>query len=305
MTFLIRRVLLTIPVLLGVSTLTFFLLHMIPGDPVDIMLGDQAAAVDKAALRSELGLDRALSEQYVNFLMGLPRLDLGKSLHSKRPVADEIFERLPATIELSFAAMALAILIGVPTGVWAATRQGRWLDRLVMGGSVLGLSVPSFWLGPMLILVFAIQLDFLPVSERGGLDHLVLPSLTLSIGLTAVLAQMTRASVLTVLREDYIRTARAKGASPLRLYFRHALQNALMPLITVVGLQFGALLTGTVIIETIFDWPGVGTLLYQAIQQRNYPVVQGCVLLIAFIYVLVNFITDLAYSWADPQVRIS
>jgi ABC-type dipeptide/oligopeptide/nickel transport system permease component len=303
--YFIRRFILTIPVLLGVTTMSFLLIHLVPGDPVDMMLGDQAANFDKAALRSELGLDQPLLTQYGHFWQGLFRLDLGHSLQSKLPVGEEIAERLPATLELTAAAMLVALMIGIPLGVLASIKNRSWIDRAIMAWGLVGMSTPGFWLGPMLILVFAVQFDLLPISERGGIEHLILPALTLAFGLSSVLMQTTRASMLEVISEDYMQVARAKGMSLWRLYFKHALSNALMPLITVTGLQVGALLTGTVIVETIFDWPGIGTLLFQAIQQRNYPLVQACVLSIACIYVFVNLATDLAYGLANPKVRIS
>lgn len=305
MTYLLRRLLTTLPVLAGVITITFLLIHFVPGDPIDIMLGDQASALDKQALRQELGLDRPMLAQYGSFWAGLVTLDLGRSMQSKRPVTEEIAERFPATVELTIAAMMLAALIGVPLGVIAAVRRRTWIDRLILFWGWIAMSTPGFFLGPMLILVFAIELDLLPVSERGGWDNLILPAVTLAWSLSSVLMQTTRASMIEVSREDYLNTARAKGASPFRVWFKHALGNALMPIITVLGLQFGALLTGTVIIETIYDWPGIGTLLFQGIQQRNYPVVQGCVLFIACVYVLVNVLTDFAYAVANPKVRLS
>lgn len=303
--YLLKRFLLTLPVLFGVSTITFFLIHFVPGDPVDTMLGPNAAYEDRARLRSDLGLDQPITQQYSKFLSGLISFELGKSLISKKEVSLEIFERVPATLELTFAALFWAIIIGIPLGVLTAVKRNSKTDRILLTGSLLGISLPSFWLGPMLILVFSIQLDWLPVSEREGFESLVLPSLSLGIALSAVLLRMTRASLLEVIKEDYIRTARAKGASQLSVYFKHALRNALMPIITILGLQFGALLTGTVLTETIFDWPGVGTLFFQSIQQRNYPLIQGCVLFISLTYVLVNFLTDVAYSLANPKVRLS
>lgn len=304
LTYAIRRLLSALPVLLGVSALSFSLLAFVPGDPVDIMLGDQAATADKEALRRELGLDRPFAERLAGFYSGLAQLDLGRSLQSRRPVSEEILERVPATVELTLGAMFLALGIGIPFGVLAAVRRNTWVEKLALGYGLVGMSTPGFWLGPMLILGFAIHLDWLPVSERGGLQHLVLPSLTLALGLSAILTQVTRASMIEVVREDYVNVARAKGLRPFKIWFKHALANAMMPIITIIGLQFGALLTGTVIVETIFDWPGVGTLLFQAIQQRNYPLVQGCVLLIATTYVVVNLLTDLAYAAANPKVRL-
>jgi peptide/nickel transport system permease protein len=304
-TYILRRILTTIPVLAGVLTLTFLLIHFIPGDPVDIMLGDQASTIDKEALRDELGLNQPLLKQYANFIGGVFKADLGRSLHDRRPVVDSLTERFPATLELTLAAIFLTLIIGIPLGVLAAVKQYSWLDNSVLVGGLLGMSLPNFLMGPLLIWVFAIQLDLLPVSERGGINHLVLPALSLAIALSAIVMRMTRASMLEVVKEDYINVARAKGLHPSKVYFKHALANALMPIITIVGLQFGALLTGTVITETIFDWPGIGTLLYSGIQQRNYPIVQGCVLLIAVIYVVVNLLTDLAYAAANPKVRLS
>lgn len=304
-TYVLRRVLLALPVLVGVSALSFSLLHFVPGDPVDIMLGDQASSADKVLLRKELGLDKPFSTQLAGYFTGLSKLDLGVSLQSRRPVAEEIAERIPATIELTLVAMLIALVVGIPLGVIAAVFRETILERAALLFGLIGMSTPGFWLGPMLILIFAIKLDWLPVSERGGIEHVVLPALTLSFGLAAILTQVTRASMIEVVREDFVNVARAKGAGPIRLWFKHALANAMMPIITIIGLQFGALLTGTVIVETIFDWPGVGTLLFQSIQQRNYPLVQGCVLFIAFTYVAVNLITDLAYAVANPKVRLS
>lgn len=304
LTYVLRRLLLALPVLFGVSLLSFSLLHFVPGDPVDVMLGDQATVADKAALRHDLGLDRPFSEQLAGFYTGLFRFDLGRSLVSKRPVIDDIAARIPATLELTLIAMMIALVVGIPLGVLAAVYRHGPVERFALAYGLIGMSTPGFWLGPMLILLFAIKLDWLPVSERGGIESVILPALTLGFGLSAILAQVTRASMIEVVKEDYINVARAKGSSPARLWFKHALANAMMPIITIIGLQFGALLTGTVIVETIFDWPGIGTLLFQAIQSRNYPLVQGCVLFIAFTYVAVNLITDLAYAAANPKVRL-
>ena len=289
--------------LFGIVTLSFLLIHFIPGDPIDAMLGEQASAIDREALRAQLGLDRPLSEQYARFWLGLARLDLGRSLAGGRPVAAQILERAPATAELAFASMGLALAFGVPLGAASAFRRGGWLDRATVVGALAGASIPTFWLGPMLILVLAIKLDWLPVSERGGWAHLALPALTLATGLASVLALATRAATLETLNEDYLTVARAKGVGPWRLCFRHALANAASPILTIAGLQFGAVLTGAAIVETIFDWPGVGDLLFQAIQKRDYPTVQGCVLAIAIAYALVNLAVDAAYGLADPRSR--
>ena len=288
---------------LGASTLVFLLIHLVPGDPVEVMLGEGASPADRGALRTLLGLDRPLGAQYLEFLAGLARGDLGVSLESGRPVADLIGERLGPTLELAAAALALAVVIALPLGVLAATHRGGPVDGAAMGFSLLGAGIPNFWLGPMLILVFSLWLGWTPVSGREGAASLVLPALTLGTGLAAVLARMVRASVLEVLGEDYIRTARAKGLTPRAVLWRHALRNAWLPILTLVGLQLGALLGGAVITETIFAWPGVGSLLVESIQRRDYPVVQGTVLVISLIYVGVNTLTDLAYAWIDPRVR--
>lgn len=309
MTFLLsavlRRILITIPLVFGVVTFTFLLIHFIPGDPVDMMLGDQASSIDKQALRKELGLDKPLLKQYVFFLNGLVNMDLGRSLLNQRPVMDEITERLPATIELTLASMFWAILIGIPLGVLAAIKQYSWMDNGVLVVGLLGMSIPNFWLGPMLILLFSVHFDLLPVSERGGIEHLILPSLSLGLSLSAILMRMTRASMLEVIENDYIRTARAKGLHPFFVYFKHALRNALIPVITIIGLQFGSLITGSVVTETIFDWPGIGTLFYSSILNRDYPLVQGCILFIALSYVMVNFLTDIMYMIVNPQIRVT
>ncbi len=303
--FFLQRIFTTIPIVFGVVTFTFLLIHFIPGDPVDIMLGDQASLIDRQALQKELGLDKPILEQYISFLSGLIRLDLGRSLLNQRPVINEILSTLPATIELTLATMFWTILIGIPLGMIAAVKQYSFIDNMVLVIGLLGMSIPHFWLGPMLILLFSIQLDLLPVSERGGLEHLILPSLSLGLALSAILMRMTRASVLEVIKSDYIRTAKAKGLSPFFIYFKHALRNALIPIITIIGLQFGALITGAVITETIFDWPGIGTLFYNSIQQRNYPLVQGCILFISLSYVIVNFATDIVYTMVNPKIRLT
>ena len=304
MRFAITRIVYALPSLFGVITLSFFLIHLVPGDPVDFVLGEQSDLRDKLALRHELGLDQALPKQYLSYLGKLTHLDFGRSVHSREPVFEELSRRFPATAELSLAALCFALLWGLPLGVYSAIRPYAWSDQSLTLFAVLGMSVPGVFLGPALVYIFAMRLDWLPVSERGGWDHLVLPALSLALPLGAVILRMTRASMLEVVHEDYIRTARAKGASGMRIYFAHALSNALIPIVTIVGLQLGALLTGTVITETIFDWPGLGTLLYNSIQRRDYPVVQGCVLFVACIYVLVNLLTDLAYGAVNPKVRL-
>lgn len=302
--YLIRRLLLTIPVLLGVATLVFSLIHFIPGDPAQAMLGEGAAPEDVAQLRERLGLDRPLVVQYASFLQGLLRGDLGVSLRNDQPVLQQILERMPATAELAFASMAVAVLIALPLGIIAAVWRGTAIDYSAMTLSLVGISVPNFWLGPLLAIVFAVELGWLPVGGRGTLAHLVLPAATLGAALAAILARMTRASLLEELREPYVLAARAKGVSRTRAVLHHALRNSLIPIVTILGLQFGVVLTGAVITETIFAWPGIGRLLIQSISFRDYPTVQGCVLLIAVTYVAVNLITDLTYGFLDPRIRV-
>ena len=300
--YLFHRVLLLLPTLLGAVTLVFFLVHLIPGDPVDVMLGETAGIIDKEELRRALGLDQPVLQQYGQFLIKLARSDLGQSLYEQASVAELIRARLPATIELTLCAMALAILISFPFATLAAVKRDRWLDRFALFFSLLGISTPNFWLGPLLMIAFAIQLGWLPVSGRGGFNHLLLPSLTLGMGMAAILTRILRASLLGAIRADYIRTARAKGLSEKQVWLKHTLRNALLSVITIVSLQFGGLLAGSIITETIFSWPGVGRLTVQAIQTRDYPLVQGCILVIASSYLLVNFVADIFYRWVDPRI---
>ena len=294
-----------IPVLWGVATLVFLLLHFIPGDPVDLMLGDSALGTDRETLRDQLGLNDPLIVQYLRYFGDLLQGDWGTSLFSKKPVFEEIMERVPATMELMLGAMVVTILVAMPLGLIAAVNKGTWIDQGAMIFSLLGVSIPNFWLGPMLILLFSIHFDLLPVNERGGLEHLILPALTLGTSLASILARITRSSVIETLQAEYIRTARSKGISELRILFRHALRNALIPIVTVIGLQIGVLLSGAIITEAIFDWPGLGNLLISAINSRNYPLVQGCVLFIAGSYVMVNLVIDLLYAYLDPRIRLS
>jgi ABC-type dipeptide/oligopeptide/nickel transport system permease component len=302
--YLIRRLVLTIPVLVGVATLVFALIHFIPGDPAQAMLGEGATPEEVHQLRERLGLNRPLIVQYGSFLGGLVRGDLGVSLRNDQPVTQQILERMPATAELAFASMTVAVLMAVPLGIIAAVWRGTAVDFGAMTLSLVGISVPNFWLGPLLAIVFAVELGWLPVGGRGTLAHLVLPAVTLGAALAAILARMTRASLLEELREPYVLAARAKGVSRTRAVLFHAFRNSLIPIVTILGLQFGVVLTGAVITETIFAWPGIGRLLIQSINFRDYPLVQGCVLLIAVTYVGVNLITDLTYSFLDPRIRV-
>lgn len=301
--FTVRRLLLTIPVLLGVATLVFALLHLVPGDPAQVMLGEAAAQSDVDALRNKLGLDRPFAAQYVQFIAGVVQGDFGTSFRYGTPVFSEIAQRLPNTLELALAAMGVAMLIAIPLGILGALYRGKAIDQAAMTVSLLGISMPNFWLGPLLAILFAVVLGWLPVSGTGDWRHLVLPAVTLGAALAAILARMTRASLIEELRELYVLAAQARGVSYTRAVLRHALRNSLIPVVTILGLQFGAVLTGTIITETIFSWPGVGRLLIQAINFRDYPLVQGCILFIATTYVLVNLLVDLAYGWLDPRIR--
>jgi peptide/nickel transport system permease protein len=300
--YLLQRLLFLVPTLLGALTLVFFLIHLVPGDPVEVMLGETASAADKEEIRRNLGLDRPLITQYGRFLSSFARGDLGRSLYENESVTDLIVARVPATIELTFCAMSVAILIAFPLAILAAVHKHSWIDRTALLFSLVGLSVPNFWLGPVLMILFSIQLGWLPVSGRDDLSHVFLPSITLGMAMAAILTRILRSGLLRAVNEDYIQAARAKGVSERRLWLKHILRNALISVITIVGLQFGGLLAGSIITETIFAWPGIGRLTVQAIQTRDYPLVQGCVLVIATAYVLVNFITDLFYSLVDPRI---
>jgi peptide/nickel transport system permease protein len=301
--FLIRRFLLTIPVLVGVATLVFSLIHVIPGDPVQTMLGDTASPQDVADLRDRLGLNRPLPVQYMSFMKGVVTGDLGRSIRTNQTVTAAIGERVPATFELALASMLVAVLVAIPLGIVAAVWEGTSVDHAATTLALVGISMPTFWLGPLLAIIFSVSLGWLPVSGRGTLAHLVLPAATLGVPLAAVLARMTRASVLEELGEPYVLAARARGVSRVRAVLKHAFRNSLIPIVTVLGLQFGAVLTGAVITETIFGWPGVGRLLIQSIGARDYPAVQGCILLIAATYVSMNLLVDVVYGLLDPRIR--
>lgn len=301
--FFLHRFALLLPTVIGAVTLVFFFLHMIPGDPVDVMLGETAQQAEKEKLREELGLNLPLYIQYGRFVAGVARGDLGTSYFYRRPVASVIAERASATFELALAALVVAGLIAIPLGIIAALRQGTVIDNLSVILSLIGVSMPNFWLGPLLIILFSIHLGWFPVSGRDGIQSLVLPALTLGTALAAILSRMTRASLLERLRDEYLMVARAKGLRTWRVILKHALRNALIPIITVMGLQIGALLSGAIITENVFSWPGIGTLLVNAIEARDYPLVQGCVIFICMAYVLVNLITDIVYGIVDPRMR--
>ncbi|HEV2022855.1 MAG TPA: ABC transporter permease [Terriglobales bacterium] len=301
--YLITRLLYTLPAVWLVVSVVFLMIHLVPGDPVQQMLGEGAASADVQAARHAYGLDVPLGQQYVNYWKGVLHGDLGRSLRLDQPVRTLIAQRYPATIALTLAALAVALAVSIPAGVRSARRRNRWDDRLLGFLSLLGLSFPNFALGPVLILFFAIYLGLLPVSGSGTWAHLVLPAITMGGALAAILTRMVRTAMLEELGQDYIRTARAKGLSERAVVYRHALRNALIPVLTVVGLQFGALLAGAIVTETIFSWPGIGRLTLQAIGNRDYYLVEGCILAIGLTYVAVNFLTDLTYSLVNPRIR--
>jgi len=300
---MLKRFLSIIPVVFGVLLLTFLLVHWVPGDPVEVMLGESASSADRAALRADLGLDKPLAVQFGQYLTKLAHGDFGVSIHTKQPIAKMLQARYPATVKLALLSLIIGLLIGVPLGIYAALNAGQWQDFVVTIVSVRLSAMPAFWLGPLLMLLFAVWLGWLPVSGMDSPSAIVLPALTLGFGLSAILTRMTRTSLLEVLNEDFIRTARAKGLSERTVIMRHALRAALLPIITIVGLQMGSLLAGTVITETIFSWDGIGRLLVESIEKRDYPVTQACVLVVALSYVLVNALTDGVYGLADPRVR--
>lgn len=303
--FMIKRLVGVFPVVFGVLLLTFLLVHLVPGDPVEVMLGESASTADRGALRAELGLDQPLPAQFLTYLSNLAQGDFGRSIHSQVPISELLAERIPATARLALLSLAIALAIGLPLGIVAALNHLRWPDRLATLSALTLSAMPHFWLGPLLMLVFALWLGWLPVSGMDNGASILLPALTLASGLAAILTRMTRASLLEVLNEDFVRTARAKGLPERSVILRHAMKAALLPVVTVVGLQLGSLLAGAVITETVFGWEGVGRLLVESIEKRDYPVTQACVLVIALTYVLVNLLTDIAYARLDPRVRFS
>jgi peptide/nickel transport system permease protein len=302
-TRLLTSLLEVLGIMAGVGLLVFALLRLVPGDPVDAMLGESARPADRAELRAALGLDRTMGAQLLSYYQGLLRLDLGESIQQRRPVRELLAERLPATLQLAAAAAGVALALALPLGILAARHRDRWPDVWASGFAVAGQSIPNFWLGPVLILVFSLGLGLTPVSGDTEPGSLILPAITLGASLAALTTRMVRSALLEVLEQDFIRTARAKGLNGGAVVWRHALPNAALPVITLVGLQLGALLAGAVITETVFAWPGIGRLLIEAIQQRDYPLVQGCVLLVSCSYVLLNRGTDLLYQMIDPRLR--
>ncbi len=302
--YLLRRLGALVPVAIGVATLTFAMIHLVPGDPVVAMLGEAAAPADIAEMRTRLGLDRPIAEQYAAFVIGLLRGDLGESISYRKSVSSLIAERFPATIELTMAGMVVGVLIAFPLGIVSGMKPGGAADVGAMGFAILGISIPHIYLGPLLMIVFSLDLRWLPLTGRGGLSHLVLPALTLGTALAAVIARMLRQSLISVRDSDYMRTAVSKGMSPAAALIHHGLRNAMTSVVTLLGLQTGALLTGALITEVIFSWPGIGRLLIGAIGARDYPLVEGCVLTFALTYVVVNMATDLLYAIVDPRVRL-
>src|SRR6185437_7478140 len=301
--YISTRLLCTIPVIWLVVSVVFMLIHLVPGDPIQQMLGEGASAADLQAARHAYGLDVPIGKQYVNYWKGVLHGDLGRSLRFDQPVSKLVLQRYPQTMQLTIASMIVALLVSIPAGVRSARRRNRWDDRLLSFVSLWGLSFPNFALGPILILFFAIKLGQLPVSGSGSVAHLILPAVTMGASLAAILTRMVRTAMLEELAQDYIRTARAKGLSENVVVYKHALRNALVPVLTVIGLQFGALLAGAIVTETIFSWPGIGRLTIQAIGNRDYYLVQGAILMIGLTYVVVNFMTDFFYSLANPRIR--
>jgi ABC-type dipeptide/oligopeptide/nickel transport system permease component len=300
--FLLRRTLLLIPTLLGVLIVTFLLLHVAPGDPIQAIAGDRADSLTVAQLRVELRLDDPLPKRFLAYAGGLLTGDLGTSYITRRPIAADLMDRFPATLRLALAAMLIAVTLGIGIGILGAWRPGTWWDRALTLGAYLGVSFPVYWVGLLLILLFAVQLRWLPPSGSAGLAYLVLPALTLGMRSVAVLARMTRAALQEALQSDFIRTARAKGLREAPVVLRHGLRNALIPVITVLGLDLGSYLTGSILTETIFAWPGVGRYVLEAIGKRDLPAIQGSILFLSLIFVVVNLLTDIAYAKADPRV---
>ena len=298
------RLMLALPALWLILTMVFLLAHIVPGDPVEQMLGEGARPEDIVQLRHTLGLDQPIHTQYAKYLSGVLHGNLGESFRFQQPVTQVVLSRYPATIELAVIALLICAAISIPAGILAASKRATRADHAVGVFTLLGLSVPNFALGPVLMLIFSVQTGWLPVSGRGGISHLVLPAITLGAALAAILTRMVRAAVMEELASDYVRTARAKGLSEGAVLWRHAFRNALIPTLTIIGLQFGTLLAGAIVTETIFSWPGIGRLTVQAIESRDFPLLQGCILLIAVTYVAVNLATDFVYALVDPRVRL-
>lgn len=301
--YILKRLLSTLPVLLGISLLLFFMLRMLPGDPAQVLAGQMASQEDIKIIRHQLGLDRPIFVQYGLFLSRLAKLDLGRSARTQNPVIKEIWARLPNTVLLAVTAITLACLFGIPAGIISAVRPYTWIDYLFTSMALFGISMPVFWLGLMLVVIFSIILQWLPAGGTGSWKHIVLPSFTLAAFVVAFITRITRASMIETLSQDYTTTARSKGLKEQVVIVKHALKNALIPIITVVGLQFGLLLGGAVLTETVFAWPGLGRLIVDSILARDYPVIQGTILIFGLLYILVNLVVDLLYAYIDPRIR--
>jgi peptide/nickel transport system permease protein len=301
--YLIKRLLSTIPVLLGISLLLFFMLRLLPGDPAQVLAGQMATPQEIENIRRQLGLDRPIYEQYVTYLSRLARFDLGRSARTQNPVTEEIWARLPNTLLLAVVAITLACLLGIPAGIISAVRPYSWIDYLVTTSALFGMSMPVFWLGLMLVVVFSVILKWLPAGGTGSWQHVILPSVTLAAFVVAFISRMTRSAMLETLAQDYTTTARSKGLKERVVVIKHALKNAMIPIITVVGLQFGLLLGGAVLTETVFAWPGLGRLIVDSILARDYPVIQGAILIFGLLYIMVNLVVDLIYALVDPRIR--
>jgi peptide/nickel transport system permease protein len=301
--YVVKRLLSTIPVLLGISLLLFFMLRMLPGDPAQVLAGQMASPEDIKLIRHQLGLDRPIIVQYGLFLSRLVRFDLGRSARTQNPVINEVWARLPNTVLLAVAAITLACFFGIPAGIIAAVRPYTWIDYLFTSMALFGISMPVFWLGLMLVVIFSVVLQWLPAGGTGSWKHIILPSFTLTAFVVAFITRMTRASMIEALSQDYTTTARSKGLKEQVVIVKHALKNALIPIITVVGLQFGLLLGGAVLTETVFAWPGIGRLIVDSILARDYPVIQGTILIFGLLYILVNLVVDIIYAFIDPRIR--
>lgn len=305
--FVIYRIVSIIPVLIGISVAVFFMVRLVPGDPIDIMYANRPKPTpeQRAAIEREMGLNLPIHRQYVRYVAGVVQGDLGDSFRTKQPVAEQIRARLPNTIKLTLASLAVALVLGIVAGVLSATFRNSWIDRISMLIAVGGVSIPAFWLGLMLILVFSVRLGWFPVAGARTWQHLVLPSVTLGLVVSAVLARITRASMLEALNQDYVRTARAKGLREFFVVGRHAFRNAMIPVVTIVGLLIGNLLAGAFIIEAVFGYPGIGLLAVNALQTRDFPMIQGIVLFVAVVYVVINVLVDILYAFIDPRIKFS
>ncbi|MFK5893545.1 MAG: ABC transporter permease [Pseudomonadota bacterium] len=303
--YLLSRLFSALLVIFGVAVMVFLLIHLVPGDPVEVMLGESASPVDRELLRQSLGLDQPIFTQFVNYISALAQFDAGNSIHSGRAISEILAPRILPTLYLTLASLGVAMIIAFPLGILAAVYKDSWIDHLTMMVSLSGVSIPNFLMGPLLILLFSIYLGWLPVSGNEHSTSIILPAITLGSALAAILSRMIRASLLDVLGEDYIRTAKAKGLSAFVIVTHHALRNAMLPVLTIIGLQLGALLGGAVITEMIFSWPGLGQLTIESIQKRDYPVVQACILFISSTYVIVNTVTDVLYAMLDPRIRLT